>query len=250
MQVKCSMNDDEDGHLTARLSGVLDRDGTGEVYTALLEALAALPDVLLVDVSDLDVRDPHTLSVFTAVVRQAALWPGAPVLLCGAGPVTRRLLRAPAYQRIPVFHTVDRARREAGIRRPVLPVIRERLLPIAGAARQARDVTTDACLRWELPHLMAPACLVAGELVSNVVAHAGTMMTLRLSVTGRHLRVAVYDGSPVMPVAPGPAVPGQPTRHGLRLVAQASRCWGSQPSADGKVVWASLKLGPRADGGR
>ena len=56
-------------------------------------------------------------------------------------------------------------------------------------------MATEACLRWDLPHLIAPASLIASELVSNVVDHAHTMMTLRLSLRQRFLTSPSADGS-------------------------------------------------------
>jgi anti-sigma regulatory factor (Ser/Thr protein kinase) len=123
--------------------------------------------------------------------------------------------------------------------------VRDELLPVSGAARQARDIATDACLRWDLPHLIGPASLIASEFTANVVTHASTMMTLRLSLTERYLHVAVRDGSGVEPHLDDGAPDAAPTGNGLRLVNAMASSWGSVPTNDGKVVWASL---PRGDG--
>ncbi|MEU8818843.1 ATPase [Actinoplanes sp. NPDC048796] len=223
--------------LTVRLSGALGLTDVADVHIHLLKALAEQPEAVLVDVSALTVDQPLALAVFTAASRQAARWPGIPVLVYGAQPPVHALLTGPAYHRLPVFAGVEAARAAVGA---TLPALSEELLPVTGAPRHARDVATEACLRWDLPGLVAPASLIANELVSNVVDHAHTMMTLRVSLRPRYLNIAVRDGSPAEPLRPGPAVAGLNRGRGLLLVDASAHAWGWMPSADGKVVWASL----------
>ena len=119
-------------------------------------------------------------------------------------------------------------------------MVTEELLPLAGAARHARNVVTEACLRWDLPGLVAPATLIVSELVSNAVDHAGTAAQLRLALSREHLTIAVRDGSAEPPVRPGPAAGMTERGRGLMLVAATADSWGWSPVADGKVVWATL----------
>lgn len=237
MTVGCAVGDDGDNLLVASLAGDLGLTDVVPLRNCLLKCLAEQPEALLVDLAGLTVSEPLALSVFTAVHRQAARWPGTPVLYCAAPPQTHTLLTAAAYRHLPLFATVDAGRQHAGTARRTLPSISDELLPVSGAARQARNVTTDACLRWELPHLVAPASLVASELVSNVVDHAHTMMTLRLSLRRRFLNIAVRDGSTVEPRTAGPS---SPDARGLLLVNATAHSWGSLPTEGGKVVWAAL----------
>ena len=240
MTVRCAVGDEGDNLLVAALDGELGLSDVVPLRIRLLKCLAEQPEALLVDLSGLTVSEPLALAVFTAVNRQAARWPGTPVLLCAARPQTHALLTGAAFRQLPLFATVDHGRRHAGSARRTLPSIFDGLLPISGAARQARNVTTDACLRWDLPDLVAPASLVASELVSNVVDHAHTMMTLRLSLRRRYLSIAVRDGSPVAPEAPGPETPGGSGGRGLFLVQATAQSWGWLPTDGGKVVWAAL----------
>ncbi|MFF5083817.1 ATP-binding protein [Actinoplanes sp. NPDC000266] len=223
--------------LIVRLSGTLGLTDVSGVHTRLLKALAEQPEALLVDVSAMTVDQPLALAVFTAASRQATRWPGIPVLIYGAQPRVHELLTGPAYYRLPVFGGLEAAREQVGA---ALPALSEELLPLSGAPRHARDVATEACLRWDLPGLIAPASLIANELVSNVVDHAHTMMTLRLSLRPRYLNIAVRDGSPAEPIRPGPAAADLKRGRGLLLVDASAHAWGWMPSADGKVVWASL----------
>jgi anti-sigma regulatory factor (Ser/Thr protein kinase) len=122
---------------------------------------------------------------------------------------------------------------------PGVRQVTEDLLPVVHAARHARNVVTDACLRWHLDHLVGPAALIVSELVSNVVEHAHTIMTLRVSVCGSCLRLAVHDGNTLPPVLRL----GDAARSGglgLRLVASTGTQWGYTRQDDGKEVWATL----------
>jgi len=235
--------DPVDGALVARLGGALTLADVADVRTNLLKCLAEQPATLLVDLGDLWVVDPLALTVFTAAVRQAGRWPGTPVLFCSPTPSTARLLTAPAYRRLTVLASLDAGRAQAATGTHGLPTISEELLPVTGSARRGRDVTTDACLRWDLPHLIAPASLVASELIGNVVDHVHTMMTLRVSRWERYLLIAVRDGSAAEPstevTLPPPYMVGG---RGLYLVDSIAHSWGCLPARDGKVVWASLAV--------
>jgi anti-sigma regulatory factor (Ser/Thr protein kinase) len=141
-----------------------------------------------------------------------------------------------------VFTTLDAGRARARLERHTLPMLSDELLPIAGAARQARNVATDACMRWSLPELLAPASLIANELVSNVVDHAHTMMTLRVTLRPRYLQIAVRDGATGEPVLRTLAGATERRGRGLLLVKATANSWGWLPTQDGKVVWASLRF--------
>jgi len=240
MSIRCETSGDG-ANLIATVSGELRLADTAPLHIALLKCLAEQPDALLVDLTGLHVRQPLALSVFTAVLRQAARWPGTPVLLCGPPPDTRRHLVAGAYRRLPLFTGTAPALAHLHDERLTMPSLSEELLPVSGAARHARDVVTEACLRWDLPELVAPASLIVNELVANVVDHAGTMMTLRLSLRKRYLNIAVRDGSPAPPVLSAAVSPEALNGRGLMLVNELACTWGSLPATDGKVVWAALR---------
>lgn len=242
MTVGCTVSDQGDNLLVASLTGDLGLTDIGPLRSRLLKCLAEQPDALLIDLARLTVAQPLALSVLKTVQRQAIRWPGTPVLLCGAQPRTRALLTrgAHAFHELPLFSSLAAGRAHAGTARLALPALSDELLPLSGAARQARNVTTDACLRWDLPDLVAPASLIASELVSNVVDHAHTMMTLRLSLRPRYLNIAVRDGSPAEPHRPGQSSPDGPGGLGLMLVEASANSWGWLPTDGGKVVWAAL----------
>ncbi|WP_030437334.1 ATP-binding protein [Actinoplanes subtropicus] len=220
--------------------GRLDLGGTPGFRTALLKCLAEQPEAVLVDLSEMELVEDTALALFTAVARQAARWPGTPILLCGPSPQVTELLEGGRYGKVAIRSGVAEARREVASGAVVTPSLSDQLLPIAGAVRHARDVVTEACLAWELPELVGPASLVASELTANAVEHAGTMMTVRITRRTRYVHVAVRDGSTDPPLLNRSAGLTERGR-GLLLVDAIARHWGWLPTGDGKVVWASLR---------
>jgi len=241
VSVDCAVHDDG-RRLIAALVGDLGLGEVADLRVSLLKCLAEQPEALLIDLSRMTLSDPLALAVFRAVRRQAARWPGIPLLLCAPEPYAGTQLRSATYRSLPVFTTVDAARAHARLERHTLPMLSDDLLPIAGAARQARNVATDACVRWGLPELLAPASLIANELVSNVVDHAHTMMTLRVTLRPRYLQIAVRDGVAGEPVLRTLAGTTERRGRGLLLVKATANSWGWLPTQDGKVVWASLRF--------
>jgi anti-anti-sigma regulatory factor len=236
MAVNCSVAGHGDS-LTATLTGRLRLADVAQVKAALFKCLAEQPEALVVDLAGLSVSEPVALAVFSAVSRQAARWPGIAVLYCAPTDAVRSLFIHGAFRRLPLFGTGDEARASARTDGTILPSLIDDLIPIAGAAREARNLATEACLRWGLPDLVGPASLIASELVTNVVEHAGTLATLRVSLRPRFVTVGVRDGSVAEPQL------GQPSPHGgrgLLLVQAMAASWGWLPVDGGKVVWASL----------
>ncbi|MCU7727964.1 STAS domain-containing protein [Actinoplanes sp. KI2] len=220
--------------LLVRLSGELSLASAPAVRAALLKALVEQPGAVVVDLTEVRVRQPSAMAVFTAIGRQAAMWPGTPLLLCARDEQTTRALAM--NRSLQVFATVEQALSVPARRRTAL--ISDTLLPVAEAEARARELAADACDRWRLPHLVGPACLIAGELAANAAVHAGTLAAIRLSVGPRYLLISVQDGSTDKP-RPGEA---PDTGRGLLLVAATAHRWGCHLRDDGKVVWASLRI--------
>lgn len=244
--------DDDAGNRLITAAGTLDLTSAPELRLALMKALAQQPAAVLVDLAGVRLGDRLALTLFTAVSRQAAMWPGVPVVLCAARPELAAALARGVHRRLHVHPDVAAAQAELAARHTPPPTVSDDLLPVPGSARHARDLATDVCVRWELPHLVFPASLVVSELVTNAVQHARTMVTLRLSLRPRYLLIAAVDGSPEEPVVRPAAVgPGQGGARaggrGLPLVAALAVHWGSLPTAGGKVVWASLAVDGTAD---
>jgi anti-anti-sigma regulatory factor len=242
--VQCLI-DDNQPYAVARVVGVLDVKGAAAVRAALIKCLAEQPEAVLVDLSGMRLGDPDALSIFLAVARQAARWPAVPLVLCAPQTDAAEVLRLRSVDgRLPVLPSLAAAVQSLDLG-ATAPSVSEDLLPVVGAGRRARELATEACLQWDVPALVGPACTVATEFVNNAVAHAHTMMTLRLTLRDSYLHVAVRDGSAAEPVlrreVPVAALSGR----GLALVDVVARHWGSLPTEGGKVVWAVLDVAPR-----
>ncbi len=81
--------------------------------------------------------------------------------------------------------------------------------------------------------------LVADELATNAVRHAGTMFSVALELTDTFVRVAVRDDSDALPMpqaATSEAVGGR----GLSIVMGTALGWGTVPLGVGKETWADV----------
>lgn len=103
-------------------------------------------------------------------------------------------------------------------------------------------------LHGEHTELVDAAELMASELTSNCVRHAGTAFDVSVQVR-EEIRVEVCDGGggEPRPLSPGPE---EPSGRGLMIVQAMSRSWGVEPAGEGKKVWFTLpRSGERAVAG-
>ncbi|HET6815742.1 MAG TPA: ATP-binding protein [Mycobacteriales bacterium] len=135
------------------------------------------------------------------------------------------------------------------------------------AARRARRFVHETVRGWHLDGVADDLALLASELVTNVVLHAGTMSTLTLSVAEGTIEVSVTDRSDALPqIRPTrddvlgdlDAVEALPENYdtervdestvvgdagsvfsgrGLQLVDLLSEQWGARSQPRGKSVW-------------
>jgi hypothetical protein len=201
--------------------------------------LESEPAALIMDLSAVTIIGDGPATVFPEIIRWAARWPGTPVLLCAPDEGRVGLTALSGARPTVVFHTVAEAQAVLAAHQPD-PLISEQLLPTWGEARRARDLTTEACLRWDLPHLIGRSALVVNELVINAADHARTVITLQLKLGWQYLYIAVFDGVRAEPVLHPDNVAG----NGLLLVQSLSQRWGFTVRDDGKVVWAALARSP------
>jgi hypothetical protein len=94
---------------------------------------------------------------------------------------------------------------------------------------------------WGLGAVEETTLLLVTELVSNVVRHANTPLTLDLSLDGPCLRVEVTDFDEHLPAM---AAANAHSHHGwgLRFVRELSSQCGTTVNENGKTVWFDLDV--------
>jgi anti-sigma regulatory factor (Ser/Thr protein kinase) len=88
--------------------------------------------------------------------------------------------------------------------------------------------------------------LLVSELVTNALLHARTTMQVSVEPQGDLVRIAVADGSALVPQRRAHSVESG-TGRGLLLVEKMASRWGVDSSDAGKVVWFELPRHPEAD---
>lgn len=210
---------------------------------AMLRALTEQPTALVVDLDEVVCDVPSALAMFGAVSRYAARWPSCLVILCCGRPDLADHLRAVAATPVLEISPTRMAAIQAASRRPVPPRCQMACEVDADAPARARRLAAATFRRWTLPEdLIAGALLVVSELVTNAVTHARTRSELTLQLTGRHLHIAVRDGSHRPPLRQRNRDFDQGGGRGLGIVGQFAAAWGVLTDPDGKVVWAQLRL--------
>ena len=109
--------------------------------------------------------------------------------------------------------------------------------PVSAAA--SRRFVESVLAGTELDPLAYPATMLVSELVTNAILHSGTPLSVVVLPDGPRLRVEVHDGSAQMAVRRHYSDMSG-TGRGLMLVEQVAAEWGSDRTADGKVVWFEL----------
>ncbi|GHC67498.1 ATP-binding protein [Streptomyces cinnamoneus] len=127
---------------------------------------------------------------------------------------------------------------------------RLRLVGVGGAVPLSRDFTRQALHDWGwLPagtadHRAAAedVLLVVSELVTNACLHADGPEELRVSCTGKVLRLEVADLGAGTPAPRTPHRAGRPGGHGMFIVQRLCLDWGvlRRDGVAGKTVWAEL----------
>lgn len=117
-------------------------------------------------------------------------------------------------------------------------------VPVTPAVPAARRFVTSTLRHWGAEDAVDDAALIASELATNAVGHAGSAFRLAVTRDDGAVRITVEDAAP-LPPRPRDAAPTDFNGRGLALIAEVAERWGHQPVSGGKVVWAELGV---ADG--
>jgi sigma-B regulation protein RsbU (phosphoserine phosphatase) len=120
---------------------------------------------------------------------------------------------------------------------------RIRLGPQAGSVPALRHLLDRLLRSWRLDALNGGDLeLLASELATNAVVHAGGDFTVTVRYGGPVLRVEVADDSPDEPVLVPPSDDGLDGR-GLLIVDRLASRWGVMTTHQGKRVWFEIDTG-------
>jgi hypothetical protein len=211
------------------------------VRDALLMALVGDAQAVVCDLTGtLGEADPDTLAEVAAIGAYPRDWPAIPVVVVAPDERMRACLnRQPLSRYLMIRGSVPEAL--SALTPGPQPVISSlRLAPHPTAGRAARIFVARSCLDWSLRQGLAGACLVAGELVSNVIVRTRTHVDVSLAWHENRLRLCVRDHDSHL--ARSEDADGERMRRRFVLVEGFSRAWGIVPAADGgRVVWAVLE---------
>jgi hypothetical protein len=227
------------GYLAVRAKGDLTLRTVPDLRDALLKASAEQPRGLVCDLSHVTATR-EALTILHVVADQVADWPASPMAVVATDQhMLKQLGQLGLRLRLPVVPDLEQA--AAALRySPRFLVAKATLAPTIDAPAAARSFAGWHLGRWRAGEVIEAAQWVLSELVTNAVVHAGTELTVRVSLCGRRVGVAVGDrGTARVARPPAPADGGG--GWGLTVVEQLTRSWGVLPrSGDGAVVWAVL----------
>ena len=130
-------------------------------------------------------------------------------------------------------------------RRPLPPrEARIVLEPLPESVPRARSFVASVLHSWRMSELVGgDAELLASELTTNAVRHAGTAFTVVVRFDGDGIRIEVGDGSRALPAPREPAADDTGGR-GFVLVDALAADWGVLTTVTGKRVWVDLSVPP------
>jgi len=122
----------------------------------------------------------------------------------------------------------------------------------AASAAAARRFVRDTLLGWGAHDLVDDALLLANELVTNAVVHAGTDVGVSCALGPGYVQISVSDShvSRVLPTTVTESPPDKTSGRGLYLLVQIADTWGVEYDRSSKRVWFRLPLpasAPTAD---
>ncbi|MBQ0993519.1 ATP-binding protein [Micromonospora sp. PSH03] len=234
------LRDFDGGSTRITLAGGLTPEAEPHLAALLLAGALDAPLTLVVDLDTLTTSDVAPIGTFLA--RWAADRSDGPELTVSANPLTPpgRLLRATLGQ-----HAIlGRALLDHPAKRASISPYRAhlRLPPDPHSPAAARGLVARQCHAWGLDAVADQAMVIASELVSNAVQHAGTDMDITVSAVAGSLRISVRDREGDTPDSTTPALPRQVTEggRGLPIIAALTTHWGFFAFGDGKTVWAAI----------
>ncbi|WP_267595983.1 ATP-binding protein [Carbonactinospora thermoautotrophica] len=175
---------------------------------------------------DPDLPDPHP-----ARSGRLGRTPAAHQRIIGASAASRHAAAARSFHQVAAMGGV--------------PVLARWTLPaVPGSVRQARQLTGEIVECLGLPRSVRDNVqLLTSELVTNAVLHGEGPVRIELVIDSAII-CRVTDGLPTLPRLRNATLDDE-TGRGLLLLEELTDDWGSERTAEGKVVWFRLDLPPQ-----
>jgi anti-anti-sigma factor len=230
--------------VTLRLRGTLRADTAPVLRAAVLKSLTDEPAAVVIDMAGVDEIDDLGLIILPTLARALAAWPGAKLAVTRASPRIVRRLRATPMDYLLTIADSEGALR-AATRRDVSPPMLSEQLPAGPAAvTVARLLVRRICESSPMAALADEAELVISELVTNASLHGRPPIWLTASRRRNLLHLAIRDCEQQEPRIGGRDSEfgdGRDGGRGLLVVDALCVAWGCTPTANGKVVWATMR---------
>lgn len=222
------------------VDGVLDYTTYVPLRDAIVKAALDEPRAVLIDVTELVVREDAAWAVFTSARWQVAEWPDIPIGLVCAHQHGRNALRHNGITRyVEVYPSLQSAITE--LRPEDLRSYRQRALAalpaLKSSGQRCREVTAQWLTAWSRTDFIHAVSIVASELVEIALTAADSEILLRLETGGSTVAVAIQYAGAAPPTGRHSAA-GMVCN--LDLVAATSRVWGSYTNLAGNTLWAVL----------
>jgi DNA-binding NarL/FixJ family response regulator len=236
------VDDVEDFRVLLRV--LMEQDGrfdvvgeAGDGSQALALATELSPDVVVLDLA-MPVMDG-----LTALPALRAAVPAVRVVVLSGFPTDEM---GPAAEQAGAVGYLEKGRNPTGLAADihelavvlgaVETLLQEELPAEPRSAGTAREAVTRALITDVADNTLDTLVLLTSELVTNVVAHAGTACHLGVELFSDVVRVSVSDESDE-PLQPRNAEPQSESGRGLALVETLSSNWGVVRRSGGKTVW-------------
>src|SRR6201996_700012 len=220
------------------LVGALDATTYAPIRDAIVRAALDEPDSVVIDVSELIVREDPAWAVFTSARWQIVEWPNVPLaMVCAHSQGRNGAQRNGITRYVPMYATLESALAELsadGLHR-YRRRSRASLPSQRSSIRTCRELTTQWLTEWARTDFIYVVSTVATELVEAALVDTDRNFALRLETDGSTVSVAIQHVGIVSPVRRKSA---RDNVSGLDLVAGNSRAWGNYTTTAGNTVWA------------
>ena len=218
--------------------GALNARTYAPIRDAVVKAALDEPDSVVIDVTELTVREDPAWAVFTSARWQIAEWPNIPLaMVCAHGQGRNAAQRNGITRYVPMYATLESALAElsADILQRYRRRSRASLPSQPSSIRRCRELTTEWLTEWARTDFIHVVSTIATELVEVALADTDRDFALRLETDGPTVSVAIQHVGIVNPVRRKSA---RDNVSGLDLVAGNSRAWGNYTTTAGNTVWA------------